>query len=458
LNRGDQGSSPFEQALLGRVDDMLGACTRCGACFAACPITAAAGIADADPEAVVGGVLDIVRSGDGPHASKTWASSCIMSGECIPRCNYGVNPRFLLTVARVAVAKAAHAPGERRRQGVAAFRKLGRDVSVLSQLQLSDAVLERLGQKPSTRSEERPDVVFYTGCNVLKTPHIALLCLDVLDALGVSYRVMGGPTHCCGVQQLRAGDTQTSGRVSANSMDKLAQSSTGTVLSWCPSCYVQFTEVMLPTFERAGRARPFAMTPFFLFLSDNIDRLRPLLRHRVAMRVALHVHPGVAGVADAVNELLRAVPGVELVDLGLPAVGLQSVNLSALPAYKRRLQLEELQAAAARGVDALAAIYHSDHRELCAHERDWPFAIVNVLEIIAASMGLAQQDHYKRLKMLQDADAILSECRDLLAQHGIDEAAAREVIASMLADQPLPLTGKTDHLDVRGGGDASLPG
>jgi heterodisulfide reductase subunit D len=80
----------------------------------------------------------------------------------------------------------------------------------------------------------------------------------------------------------------------------------------------------------------------------------------------------------------------------------------------------------------------------------------NVLEIIAASMGLTQQDHYKRLKVLQDADAILLECRDLLARHGIDEAAAREVIASMLADQPLPLTGKTDHLDVRGGG-ALLP-
>jgi hypothetical protein len=205
---------------------------------------------------------------------------------------------------------------------------------------------------------------------------------------------------------------------------------------------------MLPTFERAGRARPFAMTPFFLFLRDHIDRLQPLLHHRVTMRVALHLHPGVAGVADAVKDLLRAVPGVDLVDLGLPAVGLQSVNLSALPAYKRRLQLEELQAAGARGVDALAAVYHSDHRELCAHEREWPFAIINVLEVIAASMGLAQQDHYKRLKMLQDADAILLECGDLLAQHGIDEAAAREVIASMLADQPLPLAGNSDHSRV----------
>ena len=39
---------------------------------------------------------------------------------------------------------------------------------------------------------------------MLKTPHIALLALDVMDALGVSYEVMGGTTHCCGVQQLRS--------------------------------------------------------------------------------------------------------------------------------------------------------------------------------------------------------------------------------------------------------------
>ena len=47
---------------------------------------------------------------------------------------------------------------------------------------------------------------------MLKTPHIALLALDIMDVLGVTYRVMGGPTHCCGVMQLRAGDVEMSGR------------------------------------------------------------------------------------------------------------------------------------------------------------------------------------------------------------------------------------------------------
>jgi heterodisulfide reductase subunit D len=436
-------SSGFQSALDSRVDEMLDACTTCGACFTACPIAGPAGLGESDPKAVVAGVLDIVRLGAGAQESERWARACMLSGECIKACDYGVNPRFLLAMARLAMAKRAE-PRERRRLGVQNFRRMSQDVDILSHLQLNDDALERLGQRPSTRppaeDDELPDVVFYTGCNVLKTPHIALLCLDIMDALGTSYKVMGGPSHCCGVIQLRTGDADTSSRFAGNTIDKLARSRSGEVLSWCPSCFVQFSEVMLPTFERANGAKPFDMTPFMRFLHRNLDSLRPLLKRRVEMKIALHRHPGVAGVMEAVEEIVRAVPGVELVRLDVAAVGLQSVNLQTLPSYKKELQLMELEAARAAGVDALAAVYHSDHRELCAHERDWPFRIVNVLEIVGASMGLAREDHYKSLKITQDVDAILADSADLIRGHALDLETARKVIVNgMLADQPLPL-------------------
>jgi heterodisulfide reductase subunit D len=163
------------------------------------------------------------------------------------------------------------------------------------------------------------------------------------------------------------------------------------------------------------------------------------MRVPVPMRVALHRHPGVPGVVEAASALLAAVPGVELVDLGQPAVGLMSISLRTLPEYKKKLLLDELEAASAAGVDALVAVYHGDYRELCAHERDWPFQILNVLDVVGASMGLAHEDTYKRLKILQDADLILAECRDRLARHGITEDAARASIKAMLDDPPLPL-------------------
>jgi Fe-S oxidoreductase len=437
-------STGFEYALSARVDDMLNACTKCGACFAACPITEPAGLAAADPSATVKGVLDILRLGEGTAEEEKWTKACTLSGECIKACDYGVNPRFLIAMARLALTRKANELPARRKRGVDVFRNLSQDVSVLSQLQLSEEALVRLGQRPSQQPPrvELPDVVFYTGCNVLRTPHIALLCLDILDALGVDYQVMGGPSHCCGIHQLRAGDTDTASRFAGNTISKLAQSKTGEVLSWCPSCFVQFAENMLPTFERATGEKPFDITPFMLFLHRNLDALRPMLKSRVELEVALHRHPGVAGVAEAAEGLLRAVPGVTIVRLDVPAVGLQSNSLSTLPAYQKELHLQELELAAKAGVDALISVYHTDHRELCAHERDWPFRILNVLDVVGASMGLHQNDVYKTMKIKQDVDAIISDASDLITRHGVNLDTARAVIVSgMLRDQPLPLQG-----------------
>ena len=442
----------FETALAARTGDMLNACTRCGKCVEICPMTGPAGVGAAAPKDVISGVIDMLRGGEGSPAAKAWATGCALTGDCIAACPEGINPRFLLAMTRVTLARQSSDLRERRKKGIENFRAVADGVNVLSRMQLSDAELARLGQQVNDRLDhgstvqpgERPDFVFYTGCNVLKTPHMALTALDIMDTLGVTYKVMGGPTHCCGVVQLRTGDTEISGRAATSSLDKLAEGKTG-VISWCASCHVQFTETTIPTIEKIRGARPFEMTPFMLFLATRFDDLRPMLKTPVPMRIALHKHRGVKGVVEAGTELLRMVPGIEIVDLNQPAVGLMSNALSALPDYKRSLQLAELEAAAAAGIDALVAIYHVDHRELCAHERDWPFRIVNILDIVGASMGLSHDDHFKRLKIMQDADAIVADCKDMLAARGLDPAMARAVVVkAMLAEQPLPLVGKVD--------------
>jgi heterodisulfide reductase subunit D len=438
-------SDTFESALQARADAMADACTRCGKCVEVCPATAAAGLSleqRQHPIEVIDGIIDILHHGEGNDAARKWASGCLLSGECVKACDYGVNPRFLLYMARVEMAHAKHDAATMRRSGVEAFRQVARDSNHIVRLQLDETLLERLGQgAKSPPKAETPDFVFYTGCNVLKTPHIALLALDIMDALDVRYNVMGGPTHCCGIVPMRTGDVATSGRVAENTIDKLSQSKTGQVVSWCPSCQVQFTETTLPTIEKTRGAKPFEMTPFTLFLRKQLDRLRPMLREPVPMRIALHRHPGIHGVVEAAEDILRAVPGIELVELHQPAVGLQSNNLRMLPAYRRELQEKELAAAEVAGIDALVAIYHSDHRELCAHERDWPFRIMNMYEIVGASMGLRRDDDFKRLKMMQDADAILADCQDLVQRHGLNVDTARLAVEAMLAEQPAPLRG-----------------
>ena len=122
-------SNYFEDALSGRIDEMLDACTRCGKCVEACPVKTPAGVA-AEPEAVITGVIDILRGGDGTADSRRWASTCMLTGDCIKACEEGVNPRFLLAMARLAMAKGKAEPHARRREGVDGFRKLNLDVTV----------------------------------------------------------------------------------------------------------------------------------------------------------------------------------------------------------------------------------------------------------------------------------------------------------------------------------------
>jgi Fe-S oxidoreductase len=440
----------FAEALEGRAQDVLDRCTGCGRCFEVCPMTAPAGLAAAAPSEVVGNVLGIIRGEPGSAEAERWAQVCSGSGNCIPACPESINPRFMLALTRVAMQRRA-SPEEQHKKGSAAFANMGRGVRVLSRMQLAPEVLKRFRSEGA--AGRPPEVVFYTGCNVLKTPHIVLLCLDILDALGMSYQVMGGPGDCCGVLQFRTGDLDASGRIAYRTTDRFAATGAGKVLAWCPTCTIQIGENVLPGRKSEARAS-YDLEAFVVFLASELDRLKPLMRHPVRKRVGLHEHPGVAGVCESAIKILRAIPGLEYVELPQPQVGYMCNTLQPLPAFKREVHKGILEAASEAGVDALAGVYHACHRELCSHEAEWPFEVVNFLELVGESMGITREDQFKRLKKMQDTDAILADVMDLVEEHGLALEEVRAVIEKdLLGEQPLPLQG------VRASRDAtSAPG
>src|SRR6185437_626874 len=149
-----------------RADAIADACTRCGDCFRACPMTEPGGIAAADATETTGAIVDLITGGEGNEAAKRWGEVCSGSGNCIPACTHGNNPRFMVQLARgFARRNRDGAPlNTRWRKG---FQNMSRGVRVLSRLQMPPEALARF--KPQTASRTTaPDVVFYTGCNVVK--------------------------------------------------------------------------------------------------------------------------------------------------------------------------------------------------------------------------------------------------------------------------------------------------
>ena len=427
--------SSFVAGLATRVADILAHCSGCGRCVEVCPTAGPGGVDTTDPRAVVRDVLDILRGdGDAQSVGARWAETCTGSGRCVKACDDGVNPRFMLAMTRVAL-HARTAEAERRATGQKGFNTMSRGVKVLSRLQLPAEFVARVTRSAHASEGAPPDVVLYLGCNVMKTPHIALLCMDVLDRIGARYTVFGGPANCCGVIQFRAGDLATAGRVGGNTVAGFAATGARTVLTWCPTCNIQLGEIVMPTAPPA-----FALDHVVPYIAERLDRLTPHFVHRVDKRVALHEHPGVGGVTEGVLKILGAIPGLTIVDLARPRVGYMCNSLAPVPAYKRALHAEELGAAEAAGVDALVGIYHACHRELCAHETTYPFRVVNFLEIVGEAMGVHRPDLFKQWKTMQDVDRVLADSAAQITAADLDLDTVRDVMATaILGEQPLPL-------------------
>ena len=421
------GAAGYLDDFRARGEAIADACTRCGECFRACPMVTPAGLGEAKPEATAAGIIDLISGGSGTPEAVRWASVCSGSGKCIPACPEAIDTRFMVQLARgFARRQTGDAPLQTRwRQG---FQTMSRGVRILSRLQLPPETLARVRGQSERQQKKPPDVVFYTGCNILKTPHIALLCLDVLDLLGIDYEVMGGPGQCCGVYQFREGDFDKTARVSYATIDGLATAGTSTVLSWCPSCQVQIGEVTLPSYEARFGARPFDLNPFLVFLAEHAEILAQMMKRRVEKRVALHERPVLPSVQQAVRKLLSITPGVELVEIDVPRVGTQANSLAVLPEFKRELVARELAAVADAGVTTLATIYHACHRELCDVGDGRSFEVVNFMEILGEGLGLDSEDLYKRLKMIKDIDDIIVETSPLIAAHGLDLDTVRDAL------------------------------
>jgi heterodisulfide reductase subunit D len=423
---GSSDTVDFLETFQARGAAIADACTRCGDCFRACPMTEPAGLADVDPSATAGAIVDLITGGAGNDDARRWTEACSGSGYCIPACTHGINPRFMVQLARgFARRNAGSAPLPTRwRQP---FQTMSRGVRVLSRLQLPPEVLARFAPSREPRSGP-PDVVFYTGCNVLKTPHIALLCLDILDLLGVDYEVMGGVGQCCGVYQYRAGDFVTNNKVAYATIDGLAAAGAATVLSWCPSCQISLGEVSLPNYELQFGSKPFDLNPFLTFLAARAERLAALMTRRVERKIALHERPAFPEVMAAVKTLMSIIPGAELIEIDVPRLGTQANTLAQFPEFKRRLVQQELQAVADAGVTSLATIYHACHREICDAGDGRSFEVVNFMEILGEGLGLDSSDLYKRLKQIGDIDEMIVESAPLIEANRLDLDTVRDAL------------------------------
>ena len=413
------GREQYVEAVTARIKtEILDVCTTCGKCAEACPMIAPAGLEEVDPKTLVAGVLQGLGGGSGSAEAARWLEACSSSGVCVPACTYGVDPMFMMEMGRVSMLQQR---GVKQVQSDAtrSFQRMAKSVRYLSRLFLKPEVFERLDARAGKpEAGESPEVVFYTGCNVLRTPHIALICLDILDLLGVRYEVMGGPSHCCGAYQVLEGDIGAATGMAMNTIAKMVKSAAPEVISWCPSCKLQFGSTHLPTYAAVHGEMPFDFTPFYLYLDARLDRLAPLMRNTVNRRVALDERAFDPQVNFAVRRILKRIPGLELVELDVEHVGMMR-NMMRLQGVKTSTREAAFRAATDAGVETLATVYHACHREIVGYSATVSFEIVNAIELIADCLGIRYHDSFKEFTQAQDIEKYIDDRAGQIESHRV---------------------------------------
>ncbi|HEY6822120.1 MAG TPA: heterodisulfide reductase-related iron-sulfur binding cluster [Burkholderiales bacterium] len=246
-------------------------------------------------------------------------------------------------------------------------------------------------------------ITFWYGCNVQRHGDIIHSCLDILRALGFDAAAAGGPDYCCGTvkdaNQAAAGGmaSRTVGRFNALQRER--------VVAWCPSCHSHMHDFMGQANERN-----FAMTYFVELLHQHREQLKPLLKNAVPMKIVLHKHVGfqdLVAVNKLAPEILRLVPGVEVLEHDHVSPGYMCASFAGLPQALKDIHGEMVAAVKETGADAAVTVFHQCYRELCGLEAAGVTPVYNYIHLIARSMGLPYEDEYKAWKKAPEEAANL---------------------------------------------------
>jgi len=311
------------------------------------------------------------------------------------------------------------------------FAKYFGEINTLADLQFMP------GEKPFIDRPSAPfsqkEMLLYLGCNVLRTAHLAVTAIQVLKAMGFDFNAAGGPAHCCGIIHYQHDDPIGSRNVAANSMRHFAKYGAKKILMWCPSCHEHYDEVV-----SKEQSIPFRYEHVTAFIARHLDRITFV--RRVEKRVAIHYHTGFRQSDldwQSARTILRAVPGLELVEVANPS----SLGRHCAPKWINRigrLQWQRavtgiLDAAQAARVDVVATLYHSCHREICEAESRYPFVIVNYISLLGEAMGIEHADVYKHFKLQADPEAAYAEVEPYVRANNLDADRVREILRKTFA-------------------------
>lgn len=362
-------------------------CNRCGYCQAACPIYNELRL---EPVTARGRIrLLRALSEDNLPISELvsrYVYACTDCQSCRVSCPGGVRTDEIFAAARELIADTEFLPPSL----VELEGRVRTTHNILGEPNQNRLLwAENLEVKPEALvGKKSPEVVLFTGCVSALYPMAYGILQDLVEILqvaNVDFTSLGPDEWCCGYPLLSAGLPIT--ELVQHNLDRVKSLGARILVTTCPSCYHMWKHHYAPESPQVMHSTE--------FLADLVEAGKVPVR-ALKMRVTYHDPCDLgrkSGVYEAPRRVIRAIPGVELVemeDYGENAMccggggNLETVD-AELVAAVARLRLEQ---ALAVGVDAIISACQQCERTLAmaARRERIRIKVMDVVQLLRAAL------------------------------------------------------------------------
>jgi heterodisulfide reductase subunit D len=294
---------------LKEYEDEIYGCTtlRCGGCGLLCPGYTAVGFESNTPRGkmrIARGVLEGELELTDALVERIYF--CVQCGACTDRCAF--SPTHVVDALKAEIVKAGKGP----RQAVIMSQSLEQHNMCF---QPHEKRLECLPEED--RKPRKADVLFYVSCHpAYLSPTSVHATGKVLDAAGVKWTTLGEDEWCCGLPMIQAGMPDKAREYFEHNVEAINRAAKDLgvtkLIASCPGCTTGFKKFP----ARYGLKLDVEVLHTTEFFAQLIRERRMRFKEWEAT-VAYHDACQLRwqGVYDEPRECLKAIPGVELVEI-----------------------------------------------------------------------------------------------------------------------------------------------
>jgi len=381
----------------------IDACTRCGECVKVCPVYARKGEEEIDPRGKIQAFKAFIRSQYGIWAKifgpkkldeeklkrfSEMVYRCTLCGECSVSCPVSIDAKGLWTALREVLVEMGHFPpaANRMKTNVLETHNVSGDEN-------EERVewLEYLDDLPDHRfQKEKAEVAFFVGWVASFFPlvqRIPQAFAQILSRKEIDFTLLAGEEWCCGFPLFGAGMKKEADMLIRHNLEAVNKKGVRQVVFACPSCY--------HTWKQEYQTRGIELFHSTQFVAHLIRQGKIRFREK-KMRVTYH-DPCDLGRASRVfeppREILRAIPGVELVEMEGNREQCKCCggggNLEMIdPDLSAALAQEKINQVQATGADTVITACQQCVRTILttARRKEIPIAAMDITEFVLKSM------------------------------------------------------------------------